>query len=168
MCNCSRWVHAKLCLLNSGRFKGVTKVYSSLTVWAADKYFFSTSISYLYHLIFKPCTYPAYWNGFPKSMCMHVCLYICLSFHTNMSKPLTGKSSPHTRYRLTNPAFLVVFSVVSQVKTIAFLVGSQETRISLFWRWVWSVLMQTKMKSSPEALLAEFSWNNAIGNWSIN
>ena len=60
-------------------------------------------------------------------------------------------------------AFLVDFSGIVQLKnTKAGLLGLQEMRISLIGKWVWSVLMWTKMKSSPETFLEEFLKNNMI------
>ena len=48
--------------------------------------------------------------------------------------------------------------------TVSGLVSSQERRISLL-KWVLPVLTWIKLKNSLEALLQEFSKNNAVDKW---
>ena len=70
-----------------------------------------------------------------------------------------SSNRPHT----SRPASLVNFSGILQLKnSVLGLIGIQGMGISSFGKWVWPVLMQTKMKSSPEASLEEFSKNNTI------
>ena len=55
---------------------------------------------------------------------------------------------------IPKPAFLVDFSGILQLKnSVLGLMGLQGMHISSFGKWVWPVLMRTKMKSSPKALL---------------
>ena len=72
----------------------------------------------------------------------------------------TGRSNHPQTLR---PAFLVDFPGILQLKnSVLGLIGTQEMRISSFEKWAWPIFMQTKIKSSPEALLGEFLKNNTI------
>ena len=72
----------------------------------------------------------------------------------DFSQSKTGCSDcPQT----SRPAFLVNYSGILQAKnSVLGLIGKQGMHILLFGKWTQPILTQTKMKSSPEALLEEF------------
>ena len=73
------------------------------------------------------------WSNKPAINCMCACTYISLSFRTHVSKPIKHESSLYARNKgWTKAVFDLYFNT------------------------------QTKMKSSPEALLEEFFKNNMI------
>jgi len=125
--------------------------------------------------------------------CMYVrtvCIYVCMSPHTHVNKPITwslkaaciqtkAKQSLHYTYAQVSSAskvfffpgcsdhlglaFLVDFSGTLQPKnSVLGLMDIQGMRILSFGKWAWPILTQTKMKSSQEALLEEISKNNMI------
>ena len=62
----------------------------------------------------------------------------------------------------SRPASLVDFSGVLQLKnTVLGLIDTHEMQISLLEKLAWPVLMQMRIKNSPEALLGEF-WKHSM------
>jgi len=86
--------------------------------------------------------------------------YIQVSFSSKVGF-FSGLKMGHSYHPQTSrPAFLVNFSGILKLKnTILGLIDTQEMCISLFEKWAWPVLTQTKMESSPEAFLGEFRNN---------
>jgi len=91
--------------------------------------------------------------------------YIQVSFSLKVDF-FSGFKTGHSGHPQTSrPAILVDFSGVLQLKnTILGCIGTQEMSILSFKKWVLPVLMQMKMKSSPEALLREFLKSNTISS----